>query len=206
MIMDTFVDTWKKVITSPSAFYESMPKEGGYSEPLKFAIINFIVLGIGSAIISILYNLIGFSLLGNMSMLGGSTVMATEFTLMSVISDIIIIPITSIIGLFIFGAILFILFKIVGGAGSYEGTVRILSYSSAVSLLAWIPLIGMLAGLYGLYLDIVGGTYVHNISTLRSAIAVLLPVVLLIILLIILVMVLVIAFSSSSYLEGVNTS
>lgn len=183
--MDNFVDTWKNVITSPSAFYESMPKEGGYSEPLKFALINFIVLGIGSAIISILYNIIGFSLPGNMSMLGGSTVMATEFTIMSAISDIIIIPIMGIIGLFIFGAILFILFKIVGGTGSYEGTVRILSYSSAVSLLAWIPIVGMLAGLYELYLDIVGGTYVHNISTLRSAIAVLLPFVLLVILVVV---------------------
>ena len=38
--MDNFIDTWKKVITSPSAFYESMPKEGGYGEPLKFALIK----------------------------------------------------------------------------------------------------------------------------------------------------------------------
>ena len=184
--MDNFIDTWKKVITSPSAFYESMPKEGGYGEPLKFALINFIVLGIGSAIITILYNLIGFSLPSNVSLMGTSTTIATEITIMSVISDIIVTPIIGIIGLFISGVILFILFKIVGGSGSYEGTVRILSYSSAVSLLAWIPLLGILAVLYGIFLDIIGGKSVHNISTLRSAIAVLLPFVLVILLTIVL--------------------
>jgi len=180
--MDNFIDTWKKVITSPSAFYESMPKEGGYGEPLKFALINFIVLGIGSAIITILYNLIGFNLPSNVSIMGTSTTIATKITIMSVISDIIVIPIIGIIGLFVSGVILFILFKIVGGSGSYEGTVRILSYSSAVSLLAWIPLVGILAVLYGIFLDIIGGKSVHNISTLRSAIAVLLPFVLAIVL------------------------
>ena len=180
--MDNFIDTWKKVITSPSAFYESMPKEGGYGEPLKFALINFIVLGIGSAIITILYNLIGFNLPSNVSIMGTSTTIATKITIMSVISDIIVIPIIGIIGLFVSGVILFILFKIVGGSGSYEGTVRILSYSSAVSLLAWIPLIGILAVLYGIFLDIIGGKFVHNISTLRSVIAVLLPFVLAIVL------------------------
>lgn len=184
--MDNFIDTWKKVITSPSAFYESMPKEGGYGEPLKFALINFIVLGIGSAIMTILYNLIGFSLPSNVSLMGTSTTIATKITIMSVISDIIVTPIIGIIGLFISGVILFILFKIVGGSGSYEGTVRILSYSSAVSLLAWIPLIGILAVLYGIFLDIIGGKSVHNISTLRSAIAVLLPFVLAIILTVVL--------------------
>ena len=184
--MDNFIDTWKKVITSPSAFYESMPKEGGYGEPLKFALINFIVLGIGSAIITILYNLIGFSLPSNVSLMGTSTTIATEITIISVISDIIITPIIGIIGLFVSGVILFILFKIVGGSGSYEGTVRILSYSSAVSLLAWIPLLGILAVLYGIFLDIIGGKSVHNISTLRSAIAVLLPFVLVILLTIVL--------------------
>lgn len=184
--MDNFVDTWKKVIISPSEFYESMSTEGGYGEPLKFALVNFIVLGIGSAIISILYNLIGFNLMNNAFLMGGSITMATEFTIMDAISNIIVTPIMGIIGLFIVGAILFILFKIVGGSGSYEGTVRILSYSSAVSLLAWIPLVGILAGLYGLYLDIIGGKFVHNISTARSAIAVLIPIVLLIILVVIL--------------------
>jgi len=187
--MDNFVDTWKKVITSPSEFYKSMPKEGGYGEPLKFALVNFIVLGIGSAIISILYSVIGFNLMNNAFRMGDSATMATGFTIIGAISDIIMTPILGIIGLFIVGAILFVLFKIVGGSGSYEGTVRILSYSSAVSLLAWIPLVGIFAGLYGLYLDIVGGKFVHNISTARSAIAVLIPIVLLIILVVILAVV-----------------
>jgi hypothetical protein len=46
-----------------------------------------------------------------------------------------------IVYLFIGGIILFIFFKILGGSGGYEGTVRILSFLSPVVIFAWIPLI-----------------------------------------------------------------
>ncbi len=69
-----------------------------------------------------------------------------------------------------------------GGTGSYEGTVRFISYATAVLLLSWIPIISWVIGIYGIYLYIVGGMYVHNVSMARSAIAVLLPALLMILL------------------------
>jgi len=48
--------------------------------------------------------------------------------------------------------------------------------------LSWIPLLGLIASIYGLYLYIVGGMTVHNVSMGKSAIAVLLPTVLVFIL------------------------
>ncbi len=170
--MENFIDTWKKVITSPSEFYENMPKEGGFGEPLIFAAINFIVLGIGSAMVGIVLGSFGFALLGGDA---GATFVSM---IINVISNVIFTPIFGIIWLFIVGAVLFILFKIVGGSGSYEGTFRIVAYSSAVSLLAWIPIAGWLFGLYQIILNIIGGKYVHNLSTTRSAIAVLIPYIL----------------------------
>ncbi|MBA1342595.1 MAG: hypothetical protein C5S52_03250 [ANME-2 cluster archaeon] len=147
--IDEFIGTWKKVITTPSDFFKEMPTSGGYGEPLKFAVVNYIIAGIGLTLIS----------------LGGAFFM------------IVAMPIIGIIGLFISGAILYICFKIVGGSGSYEGTVRMLSYISAVNAVAWIPILGWIVALYAIYLKIVGGTFVHDITTLRSVIAVFIPLI-----------------------------
>lgn len=60
--IDNFTEIWKKVIINPTEFYKNMPTEGGYIKPLKFAIMNFIVFGIGSALINIFNNMVFFLL------------------------------------------------------------------------------------------------------------------------------------------------
>jgi len=40
--------------------------------------------------------------------------------------------------------------------------------------------IGQIIGLYAIYLEIVGGTFVHNITTMKSAIAIFIPIIVLI--------------------------
>ena len=170
--IDEFIGTWKKVITTPSDFFREMPTSGGYEAPLKFAVVNYIIAGIGTALVSILAFTFLSSLLPMTSFWSGSA-----FSFGSALSNIIITPITGIIGLFISGAILYVCFKIVGGSGSYEGTVRILSYTSAVNAVSWIPILGWIVALYAIYLIIVGGTFVHNITTMRSVIAIFIPVI-----------------------------
>jgi len=59
--IDNFTEIWKKIIKNPSEFYMNMPTEGGYIEPLKFAITNFIVFCIGSALINIFNNMVWFT-------------------------------------------------------------------------------------------------------------------------------------------------
>ena len=172
--INNFIETWKQVITSPSKFYENMPTDEGYEAPLKFAITNIMVFGIITGIFRILWD--SFILLFSGEDFSIIVMGIIGVILLYGFIFIILLPIFSIIGLFIGGAILFILFKIVGGTGTYEGTVRIISYSSAVNLIAWIPILGWLIGLYQLVLNIIGGKFVHNLTTARSAIAVLIPV------------------------------
>jgi hypothetical protein len=160
--IDEFIGTWKKVITTPGDFFKEMPTSGGYEAPLKFAVVNYIIAGIGLTLIS----------------LGSAFFM------------IVAMPVFGIIGLFISGAILYVCFKIVGGSGSYEGTVRMLSYTSAVNAVSWIPILGWIVALYAIYLAIVGGTFVHNITTMRSAIAIFIPIVVLTIIAVLLIVVL----------------
>ncbi|MEA3325656.1 MAG: YIP1 family protein [Euryarchaeota archaeon] len=164
--IDEFIGTWKKVITTPGDFFKEMPTSGGYEEPLKFAVVNYLISGIGIALITF-----------------GSMFVA-----------VIAAPIFGIIMLFIFGLMFHICFKIVGGSGSYEGTVRIMAYASAVEAISWIPIIGWIIGLYAIYLGIVGGTFVHNITTLRSAIAIFIPIVVLTTIAVLLIVVLGAAF------------
>ena len=170
--IDEFIGTWKKVITTPSDFFREMPTSGGYEVPLKFAVVNYIIAGIGLTLISL-----------------GSAFFAIVF-----------IPIAGVIGLFISGAILYICFKIVGGSGSYEGTVRIVSYASAVNAVSWIPIIGQIIALYAIYLGIVGGTFVHNITTTRSVIAVFIPIIVMVI-----ITALLIAIVGAAFLSALGT-
>jgi len=69
-----------------------------------------------------------------------------------------------------------------------------MAYASAVEVVSWIPILGWIIGLYAIYLIIVGGTFVHNITTLRSAIAIFIPIVVLTIIGVLLIVVLGAAF------------
>ncbi len=178
-----YVETWKEVMQTPSDFYREMPKTGGYADPLTFAAISFIVYALLAALFTVLFGhgmYMDGSMYGGMynGMYGGMRGLGFFAILMTVI----ITPIAGIISLFIEAAILYIIYKILGGAGTYEGTVRFISYATAVLVLSWIPIIGWIAGIYGIYLYIVGGMYVHDVSMARSVIAIILPTLIVILL------------------------
>lgn len=166
-----YIETWKEIIQTPSDFYRRMPTSGGYADPLTFAAISYVIYGLLTA----LFN-------RGMSMGGMYGTYGRGFSFSAVIAAAIMTPIVGIISTFIVAAILYIIYKVLGGTGSYEGTVRVISYATAVLALSWIPLLGLLASIYVLYLYIVGGMTVHNVSMGKSAVAVLLPIVLIFIL------------------------
>jgi hypothetical protein len=169
-----YIETWKEVIQSPSDFFRRMPTTGGYADPLTFAAISFAISGILSALLS-------FGISGIFGMHG------REFSFLTLIGLVVATPILGIIGLLIGAAIFYIIYKVLGGTGSYEGTVRFISYTTAVQVLSWIPLIGLIVWIYELYLNIVGGSFVHKVSMGKSAIAILLPSILILILIFIIV-------------------
>jgi hypothetical protein len=177
-----YIETWKEIIQRPSDFFREMPKTGGYADPLTFAAISFVIYALLIAILTAIFGrgMYMDGMYGGMynGMHGG----AGGFGFFAILMTMIITPIAGIIYLFIEAAIFFIIYKLLGGRGSYEGTVRFISYATAVLLLSWIPVINWIIGIYGIYLYIVGGMYVHNVSMARSAIAVLLPTLLVILL------------------------
>jgi hypothetical protein len=160
-----YIETWKEVIQRPSDFYRRMPTTGGYADPLTFAAISYVIYGLLTALF-------------NRGMSMGGMYGSSGFSFSMMLMSVIMMPILGIISLFIGGAIFYIIYKVLGGTGSYEGTVRFMSYATAVLVISWIPIIGLIVGIYGIYLYIVGGTFVHNVSMGKSALAVLLPTIL----------------------------
>ena len=173
--MDYF-KTWKEVMLRPSDFYREMPTTGGYREPLTFAAINYIISG--------LLTVIFISWLQIGDIYGVGDIYGNNFSMR--LASVIMTPIAGIIYIIIMGAIFYFSYKVLGGTGTYEGTVRFMFYASAIVVISWIPLLDLVALIYGIYLYIVGGKFVHNVSTGKSILAILLPYILVILLAIIL--------------------
>jgi len=161
----TFVATVQAVVLQPVDFFRGILRQGDFINPLIFAIICYEV----SAVLGGLLQLVG---VGRNIGFGGF------------ISSIILAPIIAAIGLFIGAGIIHLLAMLIVGSrnAGFEGTFRVLAYSAVTSLVSWIPLIGGILSLYGIYLGIVGIREVHNTTTGKAAIVVLIPAVVIILL------------------------
>jgi hypothetical protein len=141
----SFIGVAKTVFTTPSAFYQHMPRTGGFPSPLIFLAVCLGVSGIITAIIA-----------------GGNFLLFLKFLIFGLIF--------SFIGA---GILHFIAKQFFEGKSAYEGTYRLVAYAGVVNLLAWIPIVGFLAGLYGFYLQIVGVEKVHQVTTGQAVVTVL---------------------------------
>ncbi len=158
--INSFVDVVRWVVLQTVGFFARLPRSGNFVNPLVFALICFEI----SAILGGLLGLVGV----------GADV---RRGLGSFIASIILTPIGGAIGLFIVAGILHLLVRLVVGAGNsgFEATFRVASYTAVVNLVSWIPLIGWLLGLYGVYLSVVGIREMHETTTGKAALIVLIP-------------------------------
>jgi hypothetical protein len=160
--VQSFINAVRGVVTAPVGFFRGIRRQGDFVNPLIFAIICYEV----SAILGGLLSLVGVS-------------MGDTRSFVSFLIGIILAPIGAAIGLFIGAGILHLLVMLIVGSrnSGYEGTFRVGAYSAVTTLVSWIPIIGWIASLYGIYLAIVGIREVHNTTTGRAALVVLIPAV-----------------------------
>lgn len=146
---ESYIDVWRKVILNPRDFFSNMPNTAGYANPLVFLVISSAIGGLFGGLVA-----------------------------GSFLSGLIGIPIAATIGSFIGGGILYLSSLIFadGAKGGYEGTWRIGAYASALSVVTWIPIIGSIISLYGIYISIMGIEQVHSVSTTKATITVLVPI------------------------------
>jgi hypothetical protein len=161
--VQSFIAAVQAVVLRPVDFFRGILRQGDLINPLLFAIICYEI----SAILGGLLSLIGIS---------GSRGFG------AFIVSIIVAPIGAAIGLFIGAGILHLLVMLIVGSrnSGFEATFRVVTYSAVTSLVSWIPFIGWLLSLYGIYLGIVGIREMHNTTTGKAALVVLIPVAVLV--------------------------
>ncbi len=166
--VQSFISTVQRVVLQPADFYRGILRQGDFINPLIFAIICYEVSAILGGIIAVAFGNQGF---------GGFIV------------SIILAPIGTAVALFIGAGILHLLVMLIVGSrnGGFEATFRVGAYSSVVNLVSWIPFIGWIASLYGVYLAIVGIREVHSTTTGKAALVVLIPAAVVLLLVLILV-------------------
>jgi len=172
--IQSFINAVRNVVTAPVGFFRGIRRQGDFLNPLLFAIICYEI----AAILGGLLRLLGVSM-------GGTEGFG------SFLVSLIFAPIGAAIGLFIGAGILHLLVMLIIGSrnAGFEGTFRVGAYSAVTSLVSWIPFIGWIASLYGIYLAIVGIREVHNTTTGRAALVVLIPVAVILVLIFVLILI-----------------
>ena len=171
----------RRVVMQPVGFFSSIPRRGNFAESLVFALICLEISTILGGILRLAW----------LFQASGVRFQGEEYCFGDFIASVIFAPIGGVIGLFILAGIAHLLVMLFVGAGNsgFESTFRVVSYVSVTNLVNWIPVIGGRIAPYGLYLAVVGVIEMHNTTTGRASLVVLVPfaVILFLVLLILLV-------------------
>lgn len=143
------ISTAVQVISNPRRFFSSMPREGGFKEPMTFFF--------SMAAIGWLINLIGTTLI-----LGKSSIIS--FLVMAVVGPAILF-----VSGFLGALILHIIWQILGSNASYETSYRTLAYATGISpltsLISFIPVVGVPFSIaWAIFLLIIGSIEVHKVK------------------------------------------
>lgn len=168
--VQSFTSTVRRVVLETVEFFRGLTRQGDFLNPLIFALICYEV----SVILGGLLGVIGVQ---------------GEQGFGAFIGSVLLAPIFATIGLLIGAGILHLLVMLIVGSSNagFEGTFRVVSYSSVTLLVSWIPFIGWIASLYGIYLAVIGVREVHDTTTGRAALAVLIPAIVVFVLIVLLI-------------------
>ena len=172
--VESFLSVTRKVLLSPAGFFSGIQRVGALRGPVLYTVIcaALLVPLAGSYDVLLLAargNLGEFSVLGGVAGLWG--------VLLAGLLLLVFSPLLALLGLYIGSAISQVLVRIVVGRDNagYDATLRVGAYVSAVALLTWIPVVGLLAGLWGTWVHAVGLRELHETTTTRALVVALIP-------------------------------
>ena len=175
--LESFADTVRRVVLQPVGFFAALPRSGSLLNPLIFALICTVI----SAILGGILRLAG---VGEGFVAGYGLQVPENQGLGEFIGSVIFAPIGGVIGVFVVAGIGQLVIRLVVGAtnSGFGATFRVASYTGVTSLVSWIPIIGGILALYGIYLAVVGIREMHGTTTGKAVIVVLFPVILILLL------------------------
>ncbi len=175
--LESFVDTVRQVVLQPVGFFAGLPQRGSLLNPLIFALICTEI----SAILGGVLRLAG---VGEGFVAGYGFQVPENQGFGELIGSVILAPIGGVIGVFVVAGIAHLVIMLIVGSthSGFGSTFRVAAYTSVTSLVSWIPIIGGLLGLYGIYLAAVGIREMHSTTTGKAVVVVLFPVIVILLL------------------------
>ena len=157
---DSFLSVVSALVMRPRRFFQGLPRSADISRSLVFLVVCVFLSAL---------------LMANVKS-GGFSLFALLFF-------------SNVVSAFVGG---FILHRVVrrafGVAAPFACTFRVIAYASLMDIVSWVPGIGILAYVYGLYLTFLGLQEVHRLNPRQAATAVLLIVVIVTVLLVLALM------------------
>ncbi len=144
-----FINTWTAVISKPSAFFTDMHTEGGYKGPLLFVLVCYIPIAIFTPFLEITYLDFPAPILPLLALILGIIAIFAE-------------------GIIVHAGVLIFARDKRKGFGS---TLKVIAFAQATAVFLWIPTVGAVFLLYGVYLGIVGLMKVHKTTRIRAIFA-----------------------------------
>ncbi len=172
----SFVATARNVFLNPVGFFRGIARSGDFVNPLVFAVICALI----SALLGGILTLVLSPLFAG----PGETGEAVTGGIVGFLVSLILTPIYVVILLAILSGLyhLLVLLLVKPRSTGFEATFRVVSYVQAIQLVSWIPIVNIIAGIYGIILSIFGIREVHSTTTGKAAAVVLIPIAVLLLL------------------------
>ena len=176
----SFLDTAIKILTKPKEFFENISRGGNLRAPLVFAITcNTIPL-----LVSALYTAVVSLASGDVIAQNVREFLAAQESWVAVLLALLIPPLILLLTILIAALIVYIVALIlhllvtifVRPNAGFEATFRVNAYASVVTLANQIPLVGILASLYGIYLFWTGVQQLHPATARQATLVVIVPI------------------------------
>lgn len=163
--------TIAQVVAAPGEFFASLPRRDHPRAPVWFAVI----VGVLSILLAGAYDIVRVAA-GGEGVFGGFGI---GLTAVLIVGFVVLAPLFALLGLYIGAAIMHVLVYIIvrDRRETFDASLRIISYSSVTSLVSWIPLVGLLAGLYNFYLQFLGVREMHRAAVWQAVLVAGLPLV-----------------------------
>jgi hypothetical protein len=147
--LTSVVNTMVSVITNPAAFYQNMPRTGGFNDPIIFVA----AMGLVGGVLQLILSVFGLSI-------AGSFLMALGY--------LILFPVFYALFSFIPAAILYMIWKVMGSRENFEIAYRCTAYAAAIgpiiTIIGLIPYLGVIvANAWIAYLLVMASVEAHDL-------------------------------------------
>lgn len=164
--VQSFVGTVREMVTNPAGFFRGIARRGDYANPLIFALVCTVISAAIGGFLGVLYAILGIGGTGVGEAVG------------AFVASMFFMPIIFTIALFVGAGILHLLVALIikPADTGFEATFRVVSYANVTELVSWVPVLGpLVAFVASIALSIVGIREVHETTTGKAALVVLIP-------------------------------